>query len=67
MSDVILLFSAFQCSHADIRLVGGATMYEGRLEVCNSGHWGTVCDDRFRDEHASVVCRQLFGPNHGMY
>lgn len=42
-----------------MRLVGGATEYEGRLEVFHNGEWGTVCDDGFNGRIASVVCRTL--------
>ena len=42
-----------------IRLVGGTTPYEGRVEICNSGSWGTVCDDFWNTPDASVACRQL--------
>ncbi|KAK1885791.1 Neurotrypsin [Dissostichus eleginoides] len=42
-----------------LRLVGGATSYEGRLEVFYRGRWGTVCDDGWTDSNTQVVCRQL--------
>ena len=42
-----------------VRLVGGANITEGRLEICANGHWGTVCNDGFDDNAAVVVCRQL--------
>ena len=45
--------------NADIRLVGGSDMYEGRLEVNYEGDWGTVCDDYFDSVDAVVACRQL--------
>ena len=32
---------------------------EGRVEICQSGEWGTVCDDGFGTEEADVVCRKL--------
>ncbi|XP_070560707.1 scavenger receptor cysteine-rich domain-containing protein DMBT1-like isoform X2 [Ptychodera flava] len=42
-----------------IRLVGGSNQYEGRVEVFYANQWGTVCDDKFEDTDATVVCRQL--------
>ena len=42
-----------------IRLRGGTNSYEGRVEVFVNGEWGTVCDDLFDSEEATVTCRQL--------
>ena len=42
-----------------VRLVGGSSSHEGRLEVDYNGVWGSVCDDGFTDAAASVVCRSI--------
>ena len=46
---------------AVLRLVGGATPREGRIEVydASSMKWGTVCDDFWNRNNAKVVCRHL--------
>ena len=45
-----------------VKLVGGNSPHEGRLEVTHHGIWGTVCDDGFTDAAARVVCRYLGFP-----
>ncbi len=47
------------CNDGDIRLMGGRTVNEGRVEVCYTDHWGTVCDDFWDNTDAQVVCREL--------
>ena len=43
----------------EIRLRGGTTSREGRVEICFGGVWGTICDDGWGTTDARVVCRQL--------
>ena len=47
------------CTDGSIRLVGGESDREGRVEVCYSHVWGTVCDNRWGYSDAVVVCQQL--------
>lgn len=61
--------------HQVVKLVGGRDVCAGRVELLDSGKWGTVCDDDFNITSGQVVCAQLrcgsakrvnsFGPGKG--
>eukprot|EP00731_Ephydatia_muelleri_P038897 Em0975g1a len=59
--DVSVLCTAnnSMCSHGDVRLVGGGSDLQGRLEFCAGGEWTTICSNGWDEREASVVCRQL--------
>ena len=42
-----------------MRLSGGETTREGRVEICYNGQWGTVCDHFWDTFSAHLVCSQL--------
>lgn len=42
-----------------VRLRGGATPLEGRVEVLRGREWGGVGRDQWGEQDAAVVCRQL--------
>ena len=48
------------CTDGDVRLKDHiANVREGRVEMCLSRVWGTVCSQQFSDDDAEVVCSQL--------
>ena len=59
-----------------VRLAGGTSFSNGRVEIFYRGEWGTVCDDKWTTTNARVTCLQLgftgvanayqsFGPGRG--
>ena len=52
-------FKFLACNHGDVRLRNGATTFEGRVEICFNGVWGTVTHDWWNWQDAKVVCKQL--------
>ena len=55
----MLVYTATECNHGDVRLADNVTDFEGRVEVCYNEAWGTVCDNNWGRGDAEVVCRQL--------
>ena len=58
VQNVLCLFST-ECSNGAVRLVGGQSTNEGRVEYCYNGGWTQFCEGNFRIEEAIVACRQL--------
>ena len=44
-----------------VRLIDGASPYEGRVEINLDGVWGTICGryGHWGEQEANVVCNQL--------
>ncbi|XP_074071109.1 macrophage receptor MARCO [Macrotis lagotis] len=42
---------------SDVRIVGGES--RGRAEIFYQGVWGTICDDDWDDQDATVFCRMM--------
>ena len=53
------------CSDGDLRLSGGETEYQGRVEICINNLWGSICysSSRYGNywnvDDGRVVCRAL--------
>lgn len=47
------------CETGEIRLIGGASQNEGRLEICVNRLWGTVCGLNWDEKDTAVVCGDL--------
>ena len=61
---MIAFFSAF-CENGDVRIADTSDPLTGRVEVCVNSVWGTICDNYWDNNDASVVCRQLGFPGEG--
>ena len=48
-----------RCQDTSLRLVGGPSASEGRVEVCINETWGTICDNSWSTNDANIVCGQL--------
>ncbi|KAH3837828.1 hypothetical protein DPMN_111229 [Dreissena polymorpha] len=58
-SVVAASYRRYNLTDKDIRLVGGYSDLEGRVEIRKHGVWGTVCSYGFGVNAANVLCRML--------
>ena len=54
-----------ECEHGDIRLVGGQTSPEGRVEICVRGYWATPCASYWSITATKITCKVLGFPSNG--
>ena len=60
---LIFLYASVQltsgCTDGTLRLAGGQSTTEGRVEICINRVWGSVCHNNWDSSDARVACRQL--------
>ena len=54
-----MFFIPLACDNGEIRLEGGNSLYNGRVEICRDQTWGGVCDNSWTNVDATVACRNL--------
>ena len=73
---IILIFLFFchlalaevsNCVDGSVRLIGGETALEGRVELCYNHIWGLICPSSWDTRDATVVCRQLGYKTTGLF
>ena len=72
MTGLFMYFSSLEvnssCTEGAVRLAGGETVMEGRVEVCHSHTWWAIHGSlRWDYWDAMVVCRQLHYPSNCKY
>ena len=45
--------------NGEVRLQDGTHISNGRVEICQNGVWGSVCNNLWDHTDAGVVCTQL--------
>ena len=54
----LLVVRGNSCTDGAARIVNGNRNNTGRIEVCNYGIWGSVCDSNWNSTAAAVACVQ---------
>ena len=47
------------CSDNEVRLQGGATATQGRVEICRENIWTSVCAQDWDTDYAELICSEL--------
>lgn len=56
---IVVSLHTVLCADGDLRLAGGTTDGQGRVEICIGEVWGTICDNGWDNTEAQVACRNL--------
>ena len=59
VSYIFVMPLCISAENLKVRLKGGHTAQEGRVEILKNGSWGTICGSHWGIAEASVVCRML--------
>ena len=62
-----ILYKTADCEEEEVRLQDGTDRSNGRVEVCHSGIWSSLCSDKWNLSDASVLCKQLEFESEGLY
>ena len=54
----VVVYTAI-CVENEIRLVGGTKESQGRVEICRTEAWNTICDGLWSNEEGAVICKEL--------
>ena len=56
----ICIQCVFRSITGNIRLVGGNTIFEGRVEIYHDGIWGTMCEAEIENLDLVVICASIW-------